>query len=424
MARILILILLVANILLPFIVAVTEMRAKSVRGMPLAEFGDITRGKWVDSRSQLFFTRWKGVRVRNIAVYICIATRNMPFMRGVSYALLSCPDVLYQSSYGELFEVPKTCLSHKCLKRFGRSHLLYAEFVLKTYTAVMSRSIRPPRPASDGKIAVLVEPRKHPLYEYTVKQVMCTLGEDWALQLFVSSENEESVRRSFAIHERGLGENIIITRLSSFGLDSMSKLGNRMQSAFSAHVVLYDSIKSEHIFWFQVDVILREPPRLNWLELAYVGSEWVGCQYPGCDSKTCRRVCSGGNSGLSLRRKSILQKVATQGTLPRDLWGINMTFSDQAAQYFGSDELHDNSMSMWFEDDLQLSYKLSKLGLLPPQNIPPRFAVGEAVPSEGIDVARPAGLHKPWCTPWISPEVIMNLLQLPFENFISPEPEG
>ena len=51
------------------------------------------------------------------------------------------------------------------------------------------------------------------------------------------------VRRTFAIHKGGPGEHIIITRLSSFGLDSMGKLGNRIQSAFSAHAVMYDSIK-------------------------------------------------------------------------------------------------------------------------------------------------------------------------------------
>ena len=145
-------------------------------------------GIWVDGRSQHFSRRWKGVRERNIAVYVCISTRNAPVLRAIAYALLGCPHVLYRVEYEELFEVPKACFSHKCLKPYGRSHFLYAEFVLKTYSAIVSKKIRPPRPVSDGKVAVLVEPRAHPLYEYTVKQVMCTLGEDWALQLFVSSE--------------------------------------------------------------------------------------------------------------------------------------------------------------------------------------------------------------------------------------------
>lgn len=384
----------------------------------MAGLGESTQGIWVDGRTQRFSRRWKGVRERNIAVYVCIATRNVPILREITYALLGCPDALYRSKYEELFEVPKACFSHACLKPYGKSHFLYAEFVLKTYSAVLSKSVEPPRPVSDGKIAVLVEPRPHPMYEFTVRQVMSTLGEDWALQLFVSSENEKMVRRTFAIHKGGLGENIVITRLGSFGLDSMGKLGNRIQSAFSAHAVMYDSIKSEHIFWFQIDVILRDPPLQNWLEHAYVGSEWVGCEYPRCDRQTCRGVCSGGNSGLSLRRKSILQLVATKGILPRDLWGVNTTLTDQAMQYFGSDELHDNSVDKWFEDDLQLSYKLWKIGKLPPGDIPPRFAMGEAEPSE--DEVRPSGLHKPWSTPWISPEFIIDLLQAPYEKAISP----
>lgn len=206
----------------------------------------------------------------------------------------------------------------------------------------------------------------------------------------------------------------------------MSRLGNRIQSALSAHASLYTTISSEHIFWFQTDVLLRHVLKKEWLSYSYVGSEWQGCQFPACTKETCEAVCGGGNSGLSLRRKSKLLSVATPGTLPTELWGMQQTdnhslntkFDDRNAR-FKSDELHDNSQDGWFEDDLQLSYKLSKFGMLPDGSVPPRFAISQALPTEGLCRTSPSGMHKPWSTPWIDPLDIVWLLEEPFERFMN-----
>ena len=66
-------------------------------------------------------------------------------------------------------------------------------------------------------------------------------------------------------------------------------------------------------------------------------------------------------------------------------------------------------------NDLQLSYKLAKLGLLPPGKILPRFAVRKRYRQRGVQ-NESSGLHKPWNTPWISPTVIAQLLEKPFER--------
>ena len=131
---------------------------------------------------------------------------------------------------------------------------------------------------------------------------MSTLGPDWSLQLFVSDENEKYFRKRFHVHIGGAGEKIIISNLKDFGLGDMALSGNRIQSAFSVHEKLHESIKGEHILWFQLDVVLRSTPQLNWLEYAYVGSEWRGCEFP-CDANKCELICNGGNSGLSRRRR-------------------------------------------------------------------------------------------------------------------------
>lgn len=291
-------------------------------------------------------------------------------------------------------------------------------------------TVEPVEATWQGNIAVLLEPRRSPMIEYTVKQVMRALGPTWALQVFVSSANEHFVRSCLRAYSNDTGRNIILTRLADFGLDDMSEYGNRLQSAFSAHKKLYEAIQSEHILWFQLDVVMRDPPKEDWLQYAFIGAEWRGCEYPTCSQHSCQEICGGGNSGLSLRRKSLLLRVATQGMLPEQIWGVESHGAQNPSwqrdwrepnAHFASDELHNNSDSLWFEDDLQLSYKLSKLRLLPPEETLPRFAVAQALPTEGVCETDPSGLHKPWETPWISPFVIMQLLAKPFARIQSRE---
>ena len=380
--------------------------------------------EWPRQRTVRFTEKWTGHKSRNVASYFCLITRKVPILNAIAYYLLVCPDVFYDSWHDELFEVPRHCIYHGCLKRFGRSHYLYAEFVMRTYSTITSRNIQPPAASKLGKVAVIIEPRRHPLLEYTVKQVMLTLGTEWSLQLFLSSENEEWIRQRFQIFEQGVGENIVVTPLSEFGLDDMTQYGNRVQSALSVHEKLYDKICGEHILWFQVDVLLRASPSSEWLKYAYIGSEWYGCEYPKCSAARCNKVCGGGNSGLSLRRRSKILTVATRGTLPDDLWGYATNSSSKNPMHFGdprnvfaSDTLRDNSVTRWFEDDLQLSSKLQKLGVLPPDHVPRQFAISEALPKgESVWIVNPTGMHKTWATPWIHPRVIMGLLREPFER--------
>ena len=387
---------------------------------------------WTSEQTISFSKRWTHHKHRNVAVYACVSTRKVFLLRSLVRYFLSCPPVFYERRYEGLFNVPEYCFSRTCLHSFGKSHYVYAEFVLQTFDAIITQNFSPAVPTVDGKIAVLVEPREHPLLEYTIKQVMLTLGPGWALQLFLSSANEKRVRDCLQIHSGGIGENIVITPLSYFGLDDMSKYGNRVQSAFSAHERMYAEIKGEHILWFQVDVVMRSQVKPEWLEYAYVGAEWPGCEYPTCSPVTCKNICGGGNSGLSLRRKSELLQVATRGELPANLWGYEglpsgdlrnqFRASDQHTAHFASDELHDNSETRWFEDDLRISYKLWKLDLLPPAEIPSKFAIDQALPKSGschAHSATPAGMHKPWLTPLLAPEIIMELLQIPYERAIS-----
>jgi hypothetical protein len=373
---------------------------------------------WASKRLTTFSALWRRHKVRNLVVYACISTRKMFFLNWITYHILLCPDVFYQRLFDDLFQVPARCFSRDCLEPFGRAHYMYASFVTETYEWIITSDLEPAPPAPGCKIAVLVEPREHPLYEYTVKQVMSTLGAGWSLQLFVSKHNEDYVRRVLNVEDGKKGGHIVLTRLSEFGLDDMAYSGNRVQSAFSAHNAMYNAIQGEHILWFQIDVILRRSPPISWLQYGYIGSEWLGCEHPSCVKDMCRGVCGGGNSGLSLRRTSILLPVATKGILPEDLWGVppSGVRERRRQEYFEDDDQHNNSEARWFEDDLQLSFKLSKLDLLPPGEILSRFAIGEALPTEGVDRTNPCGMHKTWRTPHISPSIIERLLEKPYRR--------
>ena len=143
----------------------------------------------------------------------------------------------------------------------------------------------------------------------------------------------------------------------------------------------------------------------------------------------CKGVCGGGNSGLSLRRRSKLLPVATKGKLPEDLWGIpSVGETFHRTGYFQDDDLHNNSRTRWFEDDLQLSFKLSLSGSLPTGDMQSRFAIGEALPLIGGERADPCGLHKTWMTPTIPPATIDMLLQTAFlratDNVSHISPDG
>lgn len=369
---------------------------------------------WLSTRSRKFATRWGTHKVRNLVTYACIATSTTPVIADVAYTLLTCPDVFYSQRWRKLFVLSEQmCVSHRCLVRFGRNHFIHAEFVLATYEQVMKMQLQPAHPTVNGKVAVLIEPREHPLLIYVVKQVMNALGSDWALHLFLSEENEVSVKRALNIVRGGKGEHIGVTLLSKFGLNGRDMRDNTVQSALSVHAAVYDEIVGEHILWFQLDVILRRPIPSHMLKWGYIGSEWRGCEFPDCNPMRCALICGGGNSGLSLRRKSTFKLIVNKGRLPQSLWGDENSTSHQS-HAFTSPILYKNSQLGWFEDDLFISARLGKLGLLPQGDVQRQFGISETYGSPENDID-PVGLHKPWLVPRFDVDILSSLLQKPFD---------
>ena len=367
---------------------------------------------WASFRTYRFAESWHNRHVRNYAIYTCIVTARVPILNIAVYHLLICPDVLYSNSWRHLFDVPALCISHSCLSRFGKSHYVYAEFIVRTFEKVQTFDLAPPRQTPQGNVAVLLEPRRHLLLQYVVKQVMATLGKEWSLQLFLSDINIEITKKMFDIFPGKAGANIRVVNLSNFGFQATDFGDNRLQSALSVHKELYQKITSEHILWFQLDTIMRHRVPASLLHQHFIGSEWRGCEYPNCRASVCKKVCGGGNSGLSLRKRSTILMMGTSGSLPGEVWGIRNT-STGKQNVFESDLYYDRNGKNWYEDDLLLSYKLATLGLLSEDGTQRQFAIGE---TEGIKDGRldPAGLHKSWLAVHIHPLTVLNLLDEPF----------
>lgn len=377
------------------------------------------RQVWLSGRSVRFAARWDNHKLRNLAVYACVSTSNVPLVASLAYHVFTCPEVFYSELWRKLFlGNSKWCVSHACLSRFGKNHFVYAEFVVSTYDTVVSSQVQVQAPHEHGKVAVLLEPREHTLFTYVVKQVLNVLGPEWGLHLFLSERNEQFARRELGIRPGDVGENIRVTPLSKFGFSEADMKDNIVQSALSLHDDIYKEIVGEYILWFQMDVLMRHAMPTSMLQWSYIGSEWGGCEYPVCSPKTCRLICGGGNSGFSFRRKSVFRLISTKGRLPEDLWGVQNS-NQQKSEHpkFLSDELFNNSALGWFEDDLIISAKLHKLGLLPNGSVQSQFSISETVGFALMEID-PVGLHKPWLVPLFDVFLLVDLLQKPFDAIL------
>ena len=146
------------------IIATTFCRRTSTVATCGRDVEETTDDSWIRPRARIFLERWAshGHRVLNLVSYTCVCLSPVPLVNSLTSTLLSCPEIFYDSAWRKLFAVPLVCISHGCLSRFGRSHFVYADFVVQSYTRVVALDIVPKKLRENGKVAVLLEPRQHP----------------------------------------------------------------------------------------------------------------------------------------------------------------------------------------------------------------------------------------------------------------------
>lgn len=148
------------------------------------------------------------------------------------------------------------------------------------------------------RCAVIVELRRHPNLSYVLRNIVYFLDNTWGLHIFHGTENERFVKG--IVH--GWGD-VLLTNLGkkNFTKDEYSLLLTSRE--------FWLGLKSEHIFIFQTDSILRRRGIEQFLGYDYIGAPWESEDTPDI----------GGNGGFSIRKRSVMLEIieSDHGDIPR-----------------------------------------------------------------------------------------------------------
>ncbi|MBN2322398.1 MAG: hypothetical protein JXQ30_01590 [Spirochaetes bacterium] len=197
-------------------------------------------------------------------------------------------------------------VAKKIVEKRGIARLFGYNFILPlnkekkwdAFLRLTDRLVPDPGPrvgTKKDRCAVVVELRRHPHLSYVLRNVAYFLGESWRIHIFCGLDNEEFVREIV----QGWG-GVSITNL---GRKNYSK---EDYSRLLLSCTFWRGIEAEHVLIFQTDSILRRRGIEEFLRYDYVGAPWLSPDTPD----------TGGNGGLSLRRKSVMLSILKSGPPP------------------------------------------------------------------------------------------------------------
>ena len=192
------------------------------------------------------------------------------------------------------------------------SSLLY-DFMEKTYNSIKNIELKVSKKTTN-KSAVIIEPResKNLYLEYAIRNIMFFLGEEWNLYIFHGIQNASFVKEKFE------KTNAFLVDLETHDLH-IDEYNNLLTSE-----KFWNQIEGENILIFQEDSLLCRDGIEEFLEYDYVGAPWP------IDKIHNNPDLSGGNGGLSLRRKSaILQSLRSYQRapqIPEDIFFVNALY--------------------------------------------------------------------------------------------------
>jgi len=154
--------------------------------------------------------------------------------------------------------------------------------------------------------AVMVEPRKHPAFEFVMTNFLNNLSDAWGFVIFHGNKNENYIND--IINNKLLKYKNRIT-LKKIGVDNLTVLE---YSKLLASKSFYDDIPTETFLIFQTDTLIcgEHKDLINeFINYDYVGAPWINGGV--------------GNGGLSIRKKSkmleIINKCPYKGE-PEDVY--------------------------------------------------------------------------------------------------------
>lgn len=145
---------------------------------------------------------------------------------------------------------------------------------------------------SKDRVAVIVEPRRHPMLANIIRSTMYYVGDKWNLHVFTPLENI-----SWLYTELGK---------SKFRVTPLNK-NNMTSSEYSALLMskeFWNMIPEENILIFQTDSVLFKKGIDMWIDHPSYGFDYVGANYYNKDHLAPN--IGGIQGGLSLRKKSAM----------------------------------------------------------------------------------------------------------------------
>ena len=247
--------------------------------------------------------------------------------------------------------------------RSERSLGIWNAFIDSTYPVLRSLP-EPSVPPHPEYSVVVIEPRKHPHLEYSIRNALHFLGPAWGLELYVGNRNESFVR--------DLTGNWGDVRISRLGVDD---LNTRSYNQLKKSRDFWESVAAEHVLWLEPDCVLCRKGIEDYLEFDYIGAPWP-------KNLALSPNCRVGNGGLSLRRKSAMLEIAGAA-------------NPDAGLFLAED--------MFFCVNMTLcNLQQPNTFRLPTLEQASEFAV------EGVFNPRPLGLHKVW--KYLRPDQVVQLV--------------
>lgn len=182
----------------------------------------------------------------------------------------------------------------------------YASGILKTAAENLERSnqVHVDDPQREN-VAVIVEPRKHPLLIPIIRTVMALLNETWNLTVFHGTENADYIREGLP----GWRFKMIDMGVSNITADEHNKL--------LITKVFWEAIREENILIFQTDACLLR----KGIE-RFIGNNFVGAETLNPHELTPEGV--GLNGGLSIRKRSAMLRTCTLDAESINEWRRNL----------------------------------------------------------------------------------------------------
>lgn len=146
----------------------------------------------------------------------------------------------------------------------------------------------------NDRVAVIVEPRKHPMLFKIIRNIMYYVGDKWNLHIFTSSDPETISW----IKDEFKNCSIRITPLL------VSNLNTYEYSSLLTDISFWNMIPEENILIFQTDTMLFRKGIDKWIDDQEYNYDYVGANY--YNPHHIAPNIQGIQGGLSLRKKSIM----------------------------------------------------------------------------------------------------------------------